>query len=148
MVPAGNKAKPHSSVNHTTKIIHHHHHHYHHHQQTSSRVNETIQPLPHPLTQLDKILLRIWNKYFLMEIYRNIQAFALTALQECSCWASRNVAGQMFFLTPNRKTLAGKFVKWERFFVVMREHIIFNVEWAEVHKMSEVFWTKLYCKIC
>ena len=26
MVPAGNKAKRLSSVNHTTKIIHHHHH--------------------------------------------------------------------------------------------------------------------------
>ena len=27
MVPAGNKAKRLSSVNHTTKTIHHHHHH-------------------------------------------------------------------------------------------------------------------------
>ena len=32
MVPAGNKAKRLSSVNHTTKTIHHHHHHHHHHQ--------------------------------------------------------------------------------------------------------------------
>ena len=31
MVPAGNKAKCLSSVNHTTKTIHHHHHHHHHH---------------------------------------------------------------------------------------------------------------------
>ena len=30
MVPAGNKAKPLSSVNHTTKTIHHHRHHHHH----------------------------------------------------------------------------------------------------------------------
>ena len=29
MVPAGNKAKRLSSVNHTTKTIHHHHHHHH-----------------------------------------------------------------------------------------------------------------------
>ena len=36
MVPAGNKAKHLSSVNHTTKTIHHHHHHHHH-------VNESIQ---------------------------------------------------------------------------------------------------------
>ena len=28
MVPAGDKAKRLSSVNHTTKIIHHHHHHH------------------------------------------------------------------------------------------------------------------------
>ena len=31
MVPAGNKAKRLSSVNHTTKTIHHHHHHHHNH---------------------------------------------------------------------------------------------------------------------
>ena len=31
MVPAGNKAKSLSSVNHTTKTIHHHYHHHHHH---------------------------------------------------------------------------------------------------------------------
>ena len=31
MVPAGNKAKRFSSVNHTTKTIHHHHHHHRHH---------------------------------------------------------------------------------------------------------------------
>ena len=30
MVPAGNKAKRLSSVNHTTKTFHHHHHHHHH----------------------------------------------------------------------------------------------------------------------
>ena len=33
MVPAGNKAKRLSSINHTTKTIHHHHHHHHHHHQ-------------------------------------------------------------------------------------------------------------------
>ena len=31
MVPAGNKAKGLSSVNHTTKTIHHHYHHHYHH---------------------------------------------------------------------------------------------------------------------
>ena len=31
MVPAGNKAKRLSSVNHTIKTNHHHHHHHHHH---------------------------------------------------------------------------------------------------------------------
>ena len=30
MVPAGNKTKRLSSVNHTTKTIHHHHHHHYH----------------------------------------------------------------------------------------------------------------------
>ena len=40
---------------------------------------------------------------------------------------------------------AGKFVKSER--SVLRQHIIFNVKRVEVHKMSEVFLAKLYCKM-
>ena len=39
---------------------------------------------------------------------------------------------------------AGKFVKWERFLAVLREHIIFNVKWVEVRKKSEAFRSKLY----
>ena len=39
--------------------------------QTASRVSEIIQPLSHPSPQPDKILLRLWNKNFIMEIYRN-----------------------------------------------------------------------------
>ena len=43
-----------------------------------------------------KILLRLWNKNFVTEIYRNIQTFAFNVLQECSSWASRNDAVQIF----------------------------------------------------
>ena len=68
----------------------------------------------------NKILLRLWNKNFLTDIYRNIQTFAFKVLQECSSWASRNGAVQLFFLTPNRNMFAGKFVKSERFLAVFR----------------------------
>ena len=64
----------------------------------------------------NKILLRLWNKNFLTDIYRNIQTFAFKVLQECSSWASRN----LLFLTPNRNIFAGKFVKSERFLAVFR----------------------------
>ena len=106
-----------------------------------------MHPLPHPFPHSGKTLLRLWNKIFFTEMYRNIQTFAFKVLQECSFCKSKNEAVQMFFLTPNRKMVTGKFVKWERFLVVLREHIFFNVEWVEVHKMSEVFWAKLYCKM-
>ena len=52
MVPAGNKTKCLSSVNHTTKTIHHHHHHHHHHHdlmnaiETNHRIN-MISELQH-----------------------------------------------------------------------------------------------------
>ena len=103
--------------------------------------------LPLPPISPDKILLFLWNKNFLREIYRNIQAFAFKVLQDCRSWPSRNGAVQMFFVTSNRNMFAGKFVKGESFLVVSREHIIFNVKWVQVRKMSKVFWAKLYCKM-
>ena len=75
----------------------------------------------------DKILLNIWNKNTLREIYRNIQTFAFKVLQESSSWASGNGAVQMIFLTPNRNIFAGKFVNWESFLPVFWEHGIFNL---------------------
>ena len=108
--------------------------------QTVSCVKEIIQPLQHPSPQLDKILLRLWNKCFLMEIYRNIQTFAFKVLQEHSSWASRNDTVQMFFSDTKQK-------KWLRFSVLSRQHIIFNIKWVEVLKMIEVFWAKLYRKM-
>ena len=67
--------------------------------QTASRLKEIIQfpPIPPPP---DKALLRLWNK---REINRNIQTIALKLLQECSSWASRIGAVQIFFLTPERE---------------------------------------------
>ena len=60
---------------------------------------------------------------------------------------SRNGAVQMFFLTPNRNMFAGKFVKSDRLLAVLREHIIFNIKWVEVHKMKEVYWAEPHCKM-
>ena len=101
-------------------------------------LREIIQPPP-TYSPPDKILLRPCNKNFLTEICRNIQTFAFKVLKECSSWASRNGAVQMLFLTPNRNMFAEKFVKLEKFLVVLWEHIIFNVRLTEVRKMSEVF---------
>ena len=119
--------------------------------QTTSRLNEIIQPPPPPSIQpaspSHQIRLRLSNKNFLREIYRNIQTFAFKELQECSSWASRNDAVQMFFRTPNRNMLAGKFGKWKRFLEMFPEYIIFNVKWVEVRTMSELFWAKLCCKM-
>ena len=78
--------------------------------QIAIQLKEIIQPPPPP----DKTLLLLWNKYFLTEIYRNIQTFAFKVLQECSSWALRNGTApflKMFFPTPNKTMLAGKFVK-------------------------------------
>ena len=57
----------------------------------------TTPPPPSPSSPSDKILVRLWKKNVLMEIYRNIQTFAFRVLQKCSSFASRNGAAQMFF---------------------------------------------------
>ena len=72
-----------------------------------------------------------------MDIYRNIHTFSFKLLQECTSWASRNGAVQMFFVTPNRNIFAG----------TLWENIIFNIKSVEIHKLSEVFSAKLYCKM-
>ena len=69
-------------------------------------------------------------------------------IQECSFGRQEMGGVQMFFLTPNRNVFSGKvLVNLERLLPVLQGHIIFNVKWDEVHKMSEVFWAKLYCKM-
>ena len=111
--------------------------------QTTSRLKEIFQPLPtHPSP--DKILLCLWNKNFITEIYRKIQAFTFKVFQE---WVSRNDAAQMLFLTPNRNMFAGKFVKPERVLGVLLEQFVVNVKLIEISKMSKVFWAKLYYKM-
>ena len=82
--------------------------------------------------------LRLWNKNALTEI-RNIQTFSFQVLRECSSWAYKNGAMQMFFLTSTRNVFAGKFVKWVRFLVALQEYNFYNVEWVEVRKMIEFF---------
>ena len=89
-------------------------------------INLSTPPSTYPPP--DKILLRLWNKNFLAEIYRNIQTFAFKVLQEYDAWASKNGAVQMLFLTPNTNIFSGKFVKSKRVLAVLREHIVFDVK--------------------
>ena len=70
----------------------------------------------------DKKFLRIWNKNFITEIYRNMQTFAFQMFWECSSWAFRNSAGQMFFLTHTRDMFVGKLVNWLRFSAVLQKY--------------------------
>ena len=106
---------------------------------------KNFQPPPIPPTTRENLL---WKIIFFKEIYRNIQTFAFKVLQDCSCWAPKNSVVQIFFLARKRNMFAGNFVKSERFLFALRDHIIFNVKWVDVRKMSEVFWAKLYYKMC
>ena len=46
------------------------------------------------------------------------------------------------------KHVCWNFVKSERFLVAFLEHIVFNIKWVNVRKISEIIWAKLYCKMC
>ena len=131
--------------------------------QTVSRLKEIIQPtlnLPPP----GKILLRLWNKNFPAEIYRNIQTFAsrkrvsvsenvlhctVSWHPETASSTSRNGAVQMLFLTPDRNMFSGRFIMKgsEGVLAVLRGHVVLNVKGVEICKISKIFWAKLYCKI-
>ena len=64
--------------------------------------SKIVHTLPSPS---DKTLLRLWNKNFLTEIYRNTQTFAFKVLQECGSWVSRNGTVQMIFSKQKTETL-------------------------------------------
>ena len=69
--------------------------------QIASPTREIIQPSPNkPLS--DKMLLRLWNKKFLTEIYRNLPTFSFEALQKRSSLVSRDSAVHIFSLNPCR----------------------------------------------
>ena len=114
-----------------------------HEVQTASHLKEVIQSPPN-LHPSDKTLLRLWNKNFLTEIYRNIKTFAIKVLQECGSWESRNGAVQIFFLTPKRNMCAPKIAKSERFSAVLLEHINFNVKCVEVRLKRVIFFTSFF----
>ena len=92
----------------------------------------------------DKRSLRLWNKYFLTEIYKIYKTFAFQVLWKCSSWASRYGAVQMFFLTPTKNMFLGKFVKWVRFLAVLREYIFYNV----LKELRFVKWVRLSEQNC
>ena len=94
--------------------------------QIVSRLKEIIQPPP------DKSFLRLWNKSFLTEIYRNIQTFVFQVL------LGRLEMGQckyFFWHQPEACLLENLFKA--KFLAVLRENIFCNIEWVEVRKMSE-----------
>ena len=114
--------------------------------QTVSRLKEIIQPPPTRYPTRWNLTTSLEQKFS----QRDIHKYTYICFEECSYWVSRNGPLQIFFLTPNRNMFAGKFVKWvyklQKFLIVFREHIIFDIRWVEVHKISEVFWVKPYWK--
>ena len=103
--------------------------------------------LPHPTPHQIKPYYVFGIKIFLrryIEIYRHL----------LSIWFKNAVFGRQemvlnkYFSDTKQKHVCWKFVKSENFLAALREHIIFNVKWVEVRKMSEIFWAKLYCKMC
>ena len=92
------------------------------------------------LPQPDKIFLQRYTeiyRYFLSKCFKNA-VLGRQEIVQCK---------YLFFLTSHRNMFAGKSVKWERLLAVFHEHVIFNVNWIEVCKLSEIFWAKLYCKM-
>ena len=106
--------------------------------QRTSHIKQIIQP-----TTRQKLSLRLWDKYFLMEIYRNIQTFAFPVLGECNSSASRSSAVQIFFPeTCLQENLQSKLT-----FGRVAGYVFCNFEWVEVRKIGEFSWAKLYDKM-
>ena len=73
------------------------------------------------------------NRHLISKCFKNA-VFGRQESIQCKC--------KSFFWHQTEKCWLENFVKSERFLAVLREHIIFNVKWVEVHKIKEVFLSK------
>ena len=108
---------------------------------------EMLFPHPTPSPHQVKFYYVSETKIFLRR-YLQIYGHLLSKCFKNAVLHRQEMVHAISFLTPSRNVIALKFVKSEIFLVVLWEHIIFNVKWVDVHKMSDAFWAKLYCKIC
>ena len=106
-----------------------------------SSVKEIIQSFPSPTTPLsppDKILLRLWNKNFLTEIYRNIQTFAFKVLEECC--------------DTKQKHIWWKILKAERFFLCCGSILFSMLRFVKCVRFSQrnciVKWVIFFASCC
>ena len=83
----------------------------------------------------------LWKKVFLTEIYRNMQSFTFKVLQECSSWALRNGAVQIFFLTE--KCLPENLLR-EKGFWLFFGSILFSLS----IELRFVKWVRFFEQIC
>ena len=83
----------------------------------------------------------LWKKVFLTEIYRNMQSFTFKVLQECSSWALRNGAVQIFFLTE--KCLPENLLR-EKGFWLFFGSILFSMS----SELRFVKWVRFFEQIC
>ena len=100
--------------------------------QATSRLKEIIHPPPPLPPQSRKIPLLFGTKVFLPRY-----------TEQTFCFQN---GSRMHFLGV-RNLFARKLVNSQRFLAVLQRHIIFNVKWVEVRKMTAHFWATLYCKM-
>ena len=114
-----------------------------------SDFKENIQPhsTPNPTPTFpippDQILLRLWNKTFLREIYRNMQTFAFKVFQECSPCGSRNVQCKCFFWHQT-ETFLVKNLQIEKGFWQCLGSISFSMS----SEMSFAIWVRFFEQNC
>ena len=100
----------------------------------------------HNLTLEVQILLRLWTKVSLCrhtEIYRHLLSkgfkYAILKRQEM-------VHCNFFIWHQTKKSLLENLYREAGFWLCSGKHIIFNIKWFEVHKISERYGANLYYK--
>ena len=83
--------------------------------QTASHFQEIIQPSPNP-PLLDKMLLHLWNKTFLTEIYRNIQTFGFQSTSKMQFLGVKKYCSANVFPDTKQKHVGWKVFKVRKIF--------------------------------
>ena len=103
--------------------------------QIASRLKEIIQPPPHPTPHQIKPYYVSRTK-ILLRRYIEIQRHLFSKCFKNAVLGRQEMVQCKYFFWHQTKMLARKFVKSETFLAMLREHIIFSVNWVEFRKKA------------
>ena len=114
---------------------------------TASSIKKIIQPPPNPQPTPHRI--KSYYVFGIKSFLRRYTEMYRHLLSKCFKNAvlgrQEMVQRKCSFLTPNRNMFARKFVKSERLFTVLREHVILSNEFRFVNWV--VFWAKMHYRM-
>ena len=114
--------------------------------QIESSIKKIIQASPNPQPTPHRIKSYVFGIKFFLRRYTEMYRHLLSkCFKNAVLGRQEMVQRKCSFLTPNRNMFARKFVKSERLFTVLREHVILSNEFRFVNWV--VFWAKMHYRM-
>ena len=114
--------------------------------QIESSIKKIIQASPNPQPTPHRIKSYVFGIKFFLRRYTEMYRHLLSkCFKNAVLGRQEMVQRKCSFLTPNRNMFARKFLKSERLFTVLQEHVILSNEFRFVNWV--VFWAKMHYRM-